>query len=314
MSLKEYFLLSGAQAAAKRVPEDARARIARTLGVARRRAEAAERLWANGHTAEGLRLAVEAYGLTREALPAFADASGARKEPGEGTAAFRPVLAERGLSKGRIDGLLDVEAALRERALPSLDADVEAADGELFHRVIQARAAIDGALAPAASTPSALAWTRAFRIGLTVLVLAGAAVGTWLLTRRPEGVTAVASDYTNVYDGSLTVDGDEATEWQLPDRTLGHVTITIEPPVRVETLRLLNGHNRWYNDRAVRGYRVELYVGGSVARAIDGEFETFEEQPGWVEHPVGLDRVEQIRFNVRSHHRIGAALAEIEWR
>lgn len=314
MSIKEYFLLSDARATAKRVPEDARAAISRTLGVARRRAEAAERLWSNGHTAEGLRLAVDALGRTREALPRFVEASGAAVGDGEGTAAYRAVLTERGLSKRRVDGVVELERALTDRALPLLDEDVEAADGDLFHRVITARAALDGALAPAAATPSQLAWTRNWRIGLTVMVCLGAAVAAWLLTRRPEGVTAVASDYTNVYDGSLTIDGDEATEWQLPDRTLGHVVITIEPPVRVDTLRLLNGHNRFYNDRAVRAYRVELFVDDAVARTIDGEFGTFEERPAWVEHEVGLDEVDRIRFNVRSHHRIGAALAEIEWR
>lgn len=314
MSLKEYFLLSDAQAAAKRVPEDARAAISRTLGVARRRAEAAERLWSNGHTAEGLRLAIDALALTRRALPAFAEASGAALADAPGMEAYRPVLAERGLGKRRIDGVLELERALDDRPLPELDEDVEAAHGDLFHRVIQARTTLDGALAPAASTPTQLAWTRNWRIGLTVLIFASACAAAWFLTRRPEGVTAVASDYTNVYDGSLTIDGDEATEWQLPDRTLGHVVITIEPPVRVTTLRLLNGHNRFYNDRAVRGYRVELFSDDEVARTIDGEFGAFEDAPQWVEHAVGLDSVDRIRFNVRSHHRIGAALAEIEWR
>ncbi|MCB9596238.1 MAG: hypothetical protein H6719_26180 [Sandaracinaceae bacterium] len=313
MSLKEYFLLSNAQATAKRVPEDARTALARTLGVAKGRAEAAERLWSNGHTAEGLRLAVDALGLAKEALPAFTDATGAARGAEPGTAAYRGVLGDRGLSKRRIDALLDVEKSLAERALPMLDEDVESADGELFHQVLGAAAALDGALSPAASTPSTLAWTRNWRIGLTIFVAVGVCVAAYVLTRRPEGVNAVASDFTNVYDGSLAIDGDEATEWQLPDRTLGHVVVTIEPPVRVDTLRLLNGHNRHYNDRAVRAYRVELFSDDEVAQTIDGEFSTFEEHPEWVEHEVGLAEVDRIRFSVRSYHRIGAALAEIQW-
>ena len=313
MSIVEYFLLSDAQAAAKRVPEDARVDIARTLGVAKRRAEAAERLWSNGHTAEGLRLAVAAFALTLEALPRFAGSTGGALVDGAGVAAYRKVLGERGLSERRIAGILEAEKLIAERELPVLDEEVEAADGELFGKIVQARGRLDAALSPAASTPKQLAWTRNWRIGLTVLAVVGAVVGVWLMNRRPEGVHAVASDYTNVFDGPLLLDGDVDTEWQLPDRTLGYVDITIEPPVRMNTLTLRNGHNRWYNDRAVRAYRIEVYSDGDLATTIDGEFERLEPDPEPVTHDVGVDSVSRLRFNVRSWHRIGAALAEISW-
>jgi len=206
VSIVEYFLLSDAQAAAKRVPEDARADIARTLGVAKRRAEAAERLWSNGHTAEGLRLAVAAFARTKEALPRFAGSTGAPVVDAAGVAAYRKVLAERGLSERRIAAILEVEKLLAERALPVLDDDVEAADGELFGKIVNARNRLDAALSPAASTPEQLAWTRNWRIGLTVLTVVAAVVGIWLMNRRPEGVHAVASDYTNVFDGPLAIE------------------------------------------------------------------------------------------------------------
>lgn len=66
-NIREYFLLSDAAATAKATPEDVRARIARELAVGRQRAEAADALWSNGHTAEGLRLSVSAFQATLEA-------------------------------------------------------------------------------------------------------------------------------------------------------------------------------------------------------------------------------------------------------
>ncbi len=316
MSLKEYFLLSDARATAKRVPEGARQAIERFLGIAGRRAEAAERLWSNGHTAEGLRLAADAFGATTDALPAFVDATGATVDAAvEGLGRYRPVLVERGLSERRIETLLAVEEQLADRDAPELDEEVTSADGELFQRIIATRARLDAALAPAASSPTRLAWTRIWRLGFSVLTVVAVGLTAYLVTRTPEGISAVASDYTNVFDGPRVIDDDVETEWQLPGGALGYVEITIQPPVHISTLRLLNGHNRWYNDRATRGYRVELYSGDRLASTIDGEWSSLTPEPEWVEHEVeDGDEIDRIRFNVRSFHRLGAALAEIEWR
>jgi len=320
VSLKEYFLLSNAQAAAKLVPEGARKAIATLLGVARRRAEAAERLWSNGHTAEGLRLAVDAFGATQEALPAFVEATGAPVDAafeGDGLGKYRPVLLDRGLTERRVNTLLEVEKLLVDREAPVLDEDVRAADGELFQKIIATRSRLDAALSPAASSPSQLAWTRIWRLTFSVLTIVAIAATAYLVTRTPEGITAVASDYTNVFDGPRVIDGDPETEWQLPGGSLGYVEISIQPPVHMEQLRLLNGHNRWYNDRATRAYRVELYSADTVVETVDGEFAALEPEPEWTEHALEEDtagqEIDRIRFSVRSFHRLGAGLAEIEW-
>ena len=87
---------------------------------------------------------------------------------------------------------------------------------------------------------------------------------------------------------------------------------SISPPTRVENVRLLNSHNRQYNDRATREYTVELYSDGELVETIEGEFE-FQMRPEWVEHEAGVGEVDRIRFNARSWHRNGAGLAELDW-
>jgi chemotaxis protein histidine kinase CheA len=67
----EYFTLSGAQAAQAKLGEPARKAMDQALSVGRQRADAAESLWSNGHTAEGLRLAVAALHDTLAAAPAY---------------------------------------------------------------------------------------------------------------------------------------------------------------------------------------------------------------------------------------------------
>lgn len=70
----EFFTLSRASAQLGRLGEGGRKQVASTLALGRQRGEAAETLWSNGHTAEGLRLAFAALDATLEAASTFADA------------------------------------------------------------------------------------------------------------------------------------------------------------------------------------------------------------------------------------------------
>ena len=65
-SIREYFFLSDARATAKLVPEHARTALHDKLARGRQRSEAADALWSNGHGAEGLRLASQAFEATLE--------------------------------------------------------------------------------------------------------------------------------------------------------------------------------------------------------------------------------------------------------
>jgi hypothetical protein len=72
----EYFTLSDAGQTQAKLGETARKAMDQALSLGRQRADAAESLWSNGHTAEGLRLAVKALRDTLEAAPSYASALG----------------------------------------------------------------------------------------------------------------------------------------------------------------------------------------------------------------------------------------------
>ncbi len=71
--LVEFFTLSRASAQLGRLGEPGRKQVAAVLAIGRQRAEAAETLWSNGHTAEALRLAFGGLDATLDAAAAFAD-------------------------------------------------------------------------------------------------------------------------------------------------------------------------------------------------------------------------------------------------
>lgn len=416
-SIREYFLLSEARATAKIVPEDARVALDRQLAVGRQRSEAADALWSNGHVAEGLRLAAEAFEATVASVAPFADAIAppgrepTRAEPAEaeapasadaqaeepagdegeaeasasaegdakdgedaeppqdagapeaeaseaddaakseepaggdgeaegaggrtsepeaareerapepaslggdaGEPAWAAVLRRRGLSEGKTREVLEAARQRSAKALPVLDDQVTAADGELFQQLVTARRHVDRVLAPASMTPGQLAWTRVSRIGFATVLGLAVAFGVYFLLRTPAGVQATASgQWSAEFTPQHVIDGDEATEWILPDRQPGWVDLRITPPQHIETLRLKNSHNRHYNDRATNEYTVEIYSNGQVVRTIEGSWQGINPRPPWTEHAVGVDDVERIRFNVRSWHRNGGGLAEIDW-
>ncbi len=424
-SIREYFFLSDARATAKLVPEHARTALHDKLALGRQRSEAADALWSNGHVAEGLRLASQAFEATLEAVAPFegavrpaqaprdaigdaptelalepvepkaeagddepaageasaeadhdaeargdaaeaegaeadeeaADgaeaASDAKDEDAEGEAeddaaeasaakaeeapareaghdgpaavalradarpdepSWAPVLRRRGLSDGKTREVLEAERTLRAKVLPALDKDVGAAEGELFQSLITARRHVDRVLAPASMTTGQLAWTRASRIGFAAFFAAVAIFGIYLLLKPAVGVEATASaHFNNDFVAAKAIDGDAATEWLLPNGEAGWLDVRITPPQRIDTVRLKNSHNRHYNDRATREYTIDLMSGDRVVRSIPGEFPTLSPRPEWVEHAAGVDDVDHIRINVRSWHRVGGGLADVEW-
>ncbi|MBX3274506.1 MAG: discoidin domain-containing protein [Sandaracinaceae bacterium] len=267
--------------------------------------------------------ASEAKPATAAATPAVAEATPAAETP-EAPAASAPsadlsrvreVLGWRGVSTSRLDELAELDRLLRATALPDWDEDITPKHGELFQRLVAAQRRLDGAIAPGLLTSAEILWSRITRVGGTALVLVAALVGAWLAVRVPPGVNATASGQWSPDYGfaEWAIDGNPNTEWQLPNNQPGWLQITINPATRVERLRVLNGHNRQYNDRAIRHATIELYVDGEIARTIDETWPSISPSPDWNEYEVGLDRVDKIRVVVHSFHQFGAALAEIAW-
>ncbi len=337
--LSERFWLASAEALSQRLSEADRAALQRQLAIGRQRADAAETLWSNGHVADGLRLAVEAFETTLATLEPFARAisadanadpdadpdadsdadsdsdADADADPDADAPTHHPLLASRGFRPARLEALAALRSELAELVLPTWDGDIAPEQTELYQRLRAMQRDLSDAVAPSLMSPRAIRATRWVRVvGLSVLVIGGI-VGAYLGLRTPPGVNATASGQWSADFGGPegAIDGDPNTEWQSPNGEAGWLEITIEPPVHIERLRILNGHNRHYNDRAVRDATIEVYSDGELARAFDHTWPTLTPEPAWIEEPLGLDDVDRIRFVAHSFHNQGVALAEIQW-
>ncbi|MAT25240.1 MAG: hypothetical protein CMN29_09815 [Sandaracinus sp.] len=231
------------------------------------------------------------------------------------TGAWRALLAAR-LSEERFERLVTALRAAHP-PLPALDASVSATHAELYKDLARARVDVDRAVAPAALTPGQIRVRRFSRWAVTALALVLVAVGLYFTLRTPDRVYASASAFyrnDRQFEPENAFDDDPRTEWLLNDRQTGWIEGRLSPPRDLSAIRLLNGHNRHYNDRAVRGYKLEVFdASGEKVHEEEGEFEQLEPSPQWVEHPVDLNDVERIRVTVTSSHRLGGALSEIGW-
>jgi len=399
----QYFTLSSASETAKRVPSTTRDEVRKALTLARQRGDAAETLWSNGHSADGLRLAREALEATLEAAddlaslpdapraetkeadsktddaePSDADAEASASEEAdsdetgsdeagaevsgsddaeaddaetkadssadsstnmgglreleqvetpdlelatEPRATARPAtetdrdayLRARGVSQRWLETARD--AHTQAAKLPVLDSEVSPAHADLYRKLRRSRAKIDKALGLAAMAPKELTRLKLARWATTLLVLLIAVTGLYFVLRTPRTVTASASGHfvsSPEFEPGNVFDGDESTEWLLDNGATGWVEGRLSPPRDITTVKVLNGHNRHFNDRAIRRYKVELFGSGEPI-TIEGEFDGIEPSPTFVEHPVDADGIERIRLTVLSFHGTGAALSELAW-
>ncbi len=316
--------------------------VSRSLSIARQRSDAAETLWSNGHAAEALRLAVAALQLSSEAVLEYArgvstphadaphgnidhepvqeEASSSSEREDSRDAEFPPkdpteALRTCGVSNKQIGTINAAISSAKETTIPLLDADVSPSAATLFRTFIEAHRLIDRALSPGLLERREIAFTRAFRMGTVVFLSAIVALGSYLMTRTPDGVFVEASAVwadAPAFAADKINDGRADTHWLLPDNSTGWVQVRISPGRRIEHVIVRNSHNPPHGDRATNEYRIELSSGGRVVRTIEGAFE-YTASPTPVTYDVGLDGIEQIRFVVRSHHRTGAGLAELSW-
>ena len=110
------------------------------------------------------------------------------------------------------------------------------------------------------------------------------------------------------------MDGRVETSWLAADGEEGFVEIVFRAPRRIESIRLLNTSNAPHHDRATRDYHVELWgPDDAMVRQVRGSM-PFKDTPEWIEHAVGVEGVQRIRFVVENHHRLGSGLSELAWR
>lgn len=310
----EHFTLRRALEVEAKLGAQAREDLARKLALGSQRADAAESLWQNGHSAEGLRLGVEALDDTLAALPIYARATGVAADfDADARAAREAALRARGVGPGAIAEIEAAYAAGRAGPLPVEEREVTPAHTTLWRRIAGAQHAVARAMSDAARTRRQLRWLGAGRIANTLLVLAVAGTAAYFATRVPEGVFADASGVwadADAFVPEKAIDGRADTFWLAPDGVEANLDVRISPPRRIERVRLINGTNPPHLDRGTREYRVEVFSNG---RAVHTEEGTLTHDATPVELEVPADAVERIRFTARSHYRIGAGLAELQF-
>jgi hypothetical protein len=281
-----------------------------SLAIARRATRAALLLARHGETETALARAHEARALYEAAVVA----ASAREDAD--ARAFAERLVDVGLprrSAPRVARDFERVAALPAspasgaRSGPSLDAALDAflASADDVHRAVEMH------VLPLAKR-RVLTLRRLAAPALVGLLVVGALARS--LALRP-GVRVHASAVfldDPTFAAHFAADGQVDTEWLPPDATPGLLDVTLFPRRTVHRLKITNGHNRGYMDRAVRDFTVELLSHGRVQLQRSGRFEKVDAAAPPLVLDVGeVKGIDEVRFSVVSWHGRGAALAEI---
>jgi hypothetical protein len=351
--LGEFYSLRQAMKAADELPRQVRETLTDATKLGSQKAEAARTLWASAHRAEAIHLAVRALDTTLAGVEAVAhlapkppvaeaepppesqseadgasqelpatpdqhDSSGpvSRESPATGPPhAWTEALAAWGLSKKSLTLLKKAHAKAVASDLPSLNSDVTEHHASLFHEIGRANQLLQWHVTRLIMTRKRLRLVQIWRFALTFGVALAVVAVLALLVRPPAPVVTASAYYAKSPELAPinAVDDDLKTEWILPDRKRGWLEVKLPTPRRINKVRLVNAHNRRFNDRATRDYRVEFFLGKQLVHTITGNFPKMDTNPQWVEHPVNIDNVDRIRFVVVSYHRLGGGLTEIAW-
>ncbi len=121
---------------------------------------------------------------------------------------------------------------------------------------------------------------------------------------------------SNVNDGRLDDTGvpRDWSFWLLPEKSTGWVMIDLEAVELISSIDIQNTHNRWYDDRAAKDFRIETSIDGDAfSPLIDGElavpskhetipFETFEFDPV---------RARYVKLYIDTYKQSGGGINEI---
>jgi hypothetical protein len=339
----EYFTLQRARTVHAKLNEPARQQLARNIALGRQRSDAADTLWANGHSVEGLRLATAALQAGLDAMSTYAegmklavaiapapvtlssdetDGDVPNPENADDLLDSGPseqetralVLRDRHASARDIESIEQAITSMRGLSLPEFDTDVTPTQSAIYQQTMHAHRAVDRLLGSAHWSSREIKVTRASRV-IGSLILTIAVVATvYLVTRKPEYTVHASAVWANVadHDQDKALDDRTDTWWLLPDGQPGWLEVRFTSPRHIEHVRLLNTTNAPHQDRGTNEYRIEFYSNGRIVHTVDDTF-AFTPNPDWVAHSVRLDDIERIRFVVESHHRQSAGLTELDW-
>lgn len=288
--VREFFGLSRAAELARAGHDPQMSEAKRFLALAVQRADAAASLWEEGHGAVAFRLVHEALG----------------------DAALAMTLAQRPVGEAMVG---QIAQAKRLRA-PALNEELRPAHHDRFRATMRIVRRLTGRLAPLRSTPRRVSLRRARRIASVALILGGLAYGGYreVVPRPRIEVSASHERGGGEWPATFAFDGDPDTEWMLEDRANGYLQFDFFPPRDLAAIRILNGFNPPYDDRAVRNYRVEV-VALSTPRptVIPGEFEEYTTTPEWRRIELDIEQVTRVRVYADTYHQRGGTIAEVSF-
>lgn len=299
----EYFTQRTAADRLAKEPAEARTQRRSLVLRARQKRDAAEALWAVSQPAEALALMRVALELYRKA----ADEAGNGDTFLAKLGSLRIGLKAATRAGKALEGLAD-------RNLPALDGDVRSADSAAFRELGDVAATLDDAVAEVVLVKREIATRRVSRVVTAVLIAVTVIGGLYFLLRKAPPQPAAASAVFNddpAFTPDRAIDGDPTTEWLLPDASGGWLDVQVSPARAIHSVRLTNGHNRDYNDRAVRAYRVEAYDGDRLVAQASGQFPSLLPHPPAVAVQLAGAHVDRVRVVVVSWFNLGAALADV---
>lgn len=270
---REWFLLRDLESRAAKVPPEVASKSVGQFRLSNQRRGAAEALWVAGYPSDALRTLADAIAIAREATSS---------EP-------------------------------KTYELPLLDDEITKEHAGRFREMLAEHTRLCRDHAELAHDRKEIASKRRMRaIGAIAGAFAAVAL-IYLVVRTPRTLKATASGmYDGRYDPINATDGNESTDWLLPDRVTGWIEVQVLPPRNLSRVKLLNARNVPYNDRATNEFRVEAFSNGKVVKSADGKFDGFAPEPVWRTIELGGQRVDRIRIEVKSFHLSGGGFGEIE--
>lgn len=174
----------------------------------------------------------------------------------------------------------------------------------------------------AASDAARVEWGSAFSLDAVryaeILRIEGSGPCTEPPEWRIDGVGVRASGASEsalntAYASRNAIDGDPATEWIAPDGTTGVLELSLDPPIEIERLTLVNARNLPYRDRATGTYRLSVVDEYGRTHREEGDFGGFRDRPTERSHALGY-AVRCVRITPTSFSGLSAGIAEVRWR
>ncbi|MEI9951934.1 MAG: hypothetical protein WDO74_23865 [Pseudomonadota bacterium] len=272
-----------------------RQRFEQALRLARNRLDAADLLDWPPYQAESTRILLRGVRAIEDAAIAFDADSNNPAPPGRA-------------------GDLRVLKDLCQRLEFASEGDAHLSRDQLLtqRRVRRLALRMTGSLRRAARTRRAIVLGR---VGWLSALLAIIAAVVFAVRLRDRFHVVESSHYAPAYAAFAArnvIDGNQATEWLAPDGTPAWLDLKFDPAIQVTAVRVLNGHNSFYNDRATKVLEVTLFAGQSAVAHSELTLPGLEEPAQALTLPIAATGVTRIRFFAREYYGKGASLAELE--